>query len=645
MLVIVATWFGGREARADVAYFADPAYLDELIARAESLGLAEEPGWQALGHYRPRWLGLGRRSLIDSEGFFLADDGKHVPESELVATLRAFFAPAVVPDAAARDQAVAQHPQCAFVARYRWLKSRLKFDPERLPERACEAFEVWLATIDASSVTLIFPAAYLNNPASMFGHTLLRFDRADQAEETRLLSYAVNYGANTGTDNGLLFAVLGLTGGYPGTYSVEPYYNLVKRYSDLENRDIWEYQLDFTPEEVERMLAHLWELRGQYSDYYFFDENCSYQLLFLMDAARPMLGLVDDFPLHVIPIDSVRSVLRREGLLRQSVFRPSAETRIQQGLVAMTVAERALVRELAEGEIAPEQASQSGLTPTRVAAVLELAEAFVTYELRTGNLDREVAAGRAWSLLAARSRVDATSDQPPVAVPQTRPDQGHGSARVAFGVGSRDGSLFQALRLRPAYHDVLDPGGGFAPGAGIEMLESELRHYQGDNTLVLERLTFLGIRSMAPRDALIRPISWKLDLGLRRVRVEDGDEQGALVATAGGGAGLSYRLGRRGIWSTTLDASVGGGEECEETCSVDVGPAVSLLWPMSDRATLAATGSYRLRFGERLRDAYEMRLGQSYGLTANLAIKLELALEDEGGGLQPELLSTLNWYF
>jgi hypothetical protein len=40
-----------------------------------------------------------------------------------------------------------------------------------------------------------------------------------------------------------------------------------------------------------------------------------------------------------------------------------------------------------------------------------------------------------------------------------------------------------------------------------------------------------------------------------------------------------------------------------------------------------------------------LRLGQSYGFAADLAIRVELALEDEGGGMQPELLSTLNWYF
>ena len=64
--------------------------------------------------------------------------------------------------------------------------------------------------------------------------------RAGQDERTRLLAYAVNYGAVTGQDVGLMFAVHGLTGGYRGTYAVLPYHAMVRQYTDYENRDIWE---------------------------------------------------------------------------------------------------------------------------------------------------------------------------------------------------------------------------------------------------------------------------------------------------------------------------------------------------------------------------------------------------------------------
>jgi len=617
---------------------ADNPYLDTLIEEAATSDLANKPGWRALIHYRPDWLGSGYHSLIDNPAFFLADQGKTDPRAELEATLSAFFAPP-------KEAEEAQHPQCGYVARYRWLQDQLGFDPSKLPEQPCPRFETWAETIGADSVTLIFPAAYMNNPASMFGHTLLRLDRAGQTEETRLLSYAVNYGAETGTDNGLLFAVLGLTGGYPGTYSVEPYYELVKRYSDIENRDIHEFELNFTEEEVARMVAHLWEMRGHYSDYYFFDENCSYQLLFLFDVARPSLDLAGDFALHVIPVDSVRSVLERKGLFKSTTFRPSGQTEILQGLAGLDADEQGLVRDLANGVLKPDGDAVQNLPPARQAAALELGEAFVGHRMETGDLDRDVAAERAWSLLAARSQIEATSDQPPIAAPETRPDQGHGSARLGGGFGFRDGRAFGSFRLRPAYHDDLDPSGGYVPGAAIDFLAFELRHYDGDDAITLESFTGVGIRSMTRRNVLFQPISWTLKAGLERMRVEDTDEEGALVAAFEGGAGVSYGLGDRDIWSMTLDFGVTGGEDCDQTCSFNAGPALSLLWPITDQVSLTARARYQLRFGEETRDRYEVRLGQSYAFSPNLAIKLEAGLEDEGSGTQPEVLTSLNWYF
>jgi hypothetical protein len=88
----------------------------------------------------------------------------------------------------------------------------------------------------------------------MYGHTLLRIDARDQDERTRLLAYAINFAADTDEKNGLVFAVKGLLGGYPGTFSVLPYYLKVREYGDLENRDLWEYELDLSPPEVDRVL-------------------------------------------------------------------------------------------------------------------------------------------------------------------------------------------------------------------------------------------------------------------------------------------------------------------------------------------------------------------------------------------------------
>ena len=64
---------------------------------------------------------------------------------------------------------------------------------------------------------------------------------------------------------------------------------------------------------------------------------------------------------------------------------------------------------------------------------------------------------------------------------------------------------------------------------------------------------------------------------------EGRDQRGDRCRMAAAGQGLRIEGGAGGVnWLEV-------GEDCDDTCSVNIGPAVSLLWPMSDRATLAAT--------------------------------------------------------
>jgi hypothetical protein len=98
------------------ALTADPVYVESLVQRAKASGLARDPMWLRLVHYRSSVFG-GHSSEADARSFFLAEDGKGDPEAELVATLRGFFGPE--PKDARLD-----HPYCRFPARLAWLNSR-----------------------------------------------------------------------------------------------------------------------------------------------------------------------------------------------------------------------------------------------------------------------------------------------------------------------------------------------------------------------------------------------------------------------------------------------------------------------------------------------------------------------------------------
>ena len=321
-------------------------YLAELKETAARRRLQDDRYWDILLFYKPA--AGGRKSLVDDPKFFLAPDGKHDPGTELTATIEAFF-----------DNTLSPPARCRFPARYEWLKGTLPIDETRLPATECPRLDNTLRIINAKSASLIFSSGHMNAPASMFGHTFLRLD-GDY--ESPLLSYAVNYAATIDRrDGGVAYAFKGLFGFYPGYFSILPYYTKVREYASMEQRDLWEYRTNLTEAEVRRMTLHVLEMEGIYSDYYFLDENCSYDLLFLLEAARPSVDLTDRHRgFFVTPIDTLRSVLAA-GLIDNVVFRPSEARKIRRKAEGADPAEIDLAKALASGDAAPRRRRLEGL--------------------------------------------------------------------------------------------------------------------------------------------------------------------------------------------------------------------------------------------------------------------------------------------
>jgi hypothetical protein len=507
---------------------ADSGYLDELIHQSRRQALADHPEWRRLLHYEPRLLLPGVESLVDSSNFFHSPRGKFDPQAELDATLASFFL-------TVEETPERQHPQCAFVARYHWLKRHLNFDARRLPPQPCARFNDWRRSLDAHEITLVFPAAFLNSPASMYGHTLLRVDAKSQNERTRLLAYSISYAATTDETNGLIFAVKGLFGGYPGKFSTAPYYLKVREYTDIENRDIWEYRLNLTAEEIDRLLMHVWELGPTYFDYYFFDENCAYHLLSLLEVARPGLKLTEQFRWWAIPSDTVRAVAQTPGLLREAVYRPAALTVMRHRMHYMPEQQRLLAKEIAERKVTVDDKTLQSLAPETQARVLELAYDYFNYLRMRGDSQAEASLQHGHELLLTRSRLSVPADLSMPAAPTVRPDEGHRSARAGIGFGRDHGRNFLEIDLRPTYHGLMDDENGYVRGAQTEFFHTRLRLYEAESKVRVEEFTPISIISLSPRDEFFKPISWKAGIGWQRRVAPDGTEPLSLQADVGGG--------------------------------------------------------------------------------------------------------------
>lgn len=445
-------------------------------------------------------------------------------------------------------------------------------------------------------MTLVFPTAYLNNPASMFGHTLLRIDAHERQTGSGLLAYAINYGANTEGEGGALFMLKGLTGGYWGYFSIAPYYTKVREYSDLQDRDIWEFRLDLDAEEVRRVVEHLWELRGVRFEYYFFSDNCAYQLLTLLDVARPSLRLAEQFEAWVIPADTLRA-LADSGILGEAVLRPAAGTRLGARALDMDAAQVSLARALAEAPSGAGNANLARLEPHQQVAVLGLAYDYAYYQHLAGR-ERPASAARLDTLLRARARLDVPAAPPPAVAanpPMVRPDRGHRSAMASLGLGRSSADSYQLLRVRPAYHDLLDPGAGYKRGAQINLLDLTVRVTAAEETLDLQDFTLLDIVSLAPRNRLLRPLSWQLSAGWER-KLSPLDEEPALTGQLEGGAGLAWAPGAGSTLFAMGVLAIDGDSDFEQGYALGPGLRAGAIWspaPSWNAGLFAGLVSYR----------------------------------------------------
>ncbi|MCI0749222.1 MAG: DUF4105 domain-containing protein [Nevskiales bacterium] len=513
----------------------DAVYLLELQQTARAERLAEQPYWHRLLHYRANRLLPGVTSIVDSPIFFLAPRGKTDPQAELEATLASFFSDAL---------RLEEPTQCRVRARYQWLKERLRFDPTRLPGQTCEFHDQWMAALNPASVAMVFAANDLNSPATMYGHTLLRVDGRGQTPDEPLLAYAVNYAAAVATDrNPVTYTLQGLAGGFVGEYSLYPYYEKVRQYARINHRDLWEYPLDLTPVEQQRLLWHLWEMRGVGSDYFFLTENCSYMLLSLIETAREDLKLTDEFhdPIsYTMPVDTLR-VLRDAGLLGEPVFRPSLARTLEHKLQDLSVPGVDWVLDYAHGRAGLEDARQSQGEPYDRARLLETTHDYLYLQFQEDPAKREAGLSRARDVLVARSRIPEKAAFSPVPVPSMRPEQGHETSRLDLGVRSDPEHTAAVFRVRAAYHDRLDPPGGYLAGSDLEFMDLAFLVRAGDVEVAEARL--VSVQTVAPWSRAFKPWSWQVNTGLRRFALEAlaSDPQHRLGFYLDGGAGFAVR--------------------------------------------------------------------------------------------------------
>lgn len=575
---LVLSWVTHPSITQAAEPLAQPFVIEQIQQRAHLSKVADSREWLLLGHYRKRLLVPGYKSEIDGVSYFLSPNGKVNPQAELDASLAAFAQPIT--------KGNDNHPQCRYFARRNFLFDRLAIT--EIPKIDCPLHANWKKELDVVGASVIFASSYLGNPASMFGHTFLKLHSRSNKSDRDLLNYGVSFAADTGKDGGAGFAVRGLTGGYHGGFTLLPYHQTLQEYTNLEGRDVYEYSLNLTQAELDRMLDHLLEVQNTYFDYYFLDENCSYQLLSLLEVARPSLQLTNKFTYFVIPADTVRRLVANSNLVKEIKYRPSLETELYTAASTLSEEQRVLTKELVKSERPPIQLAE--LSTDEQVKVYDGALKYVSL---LAFEEPKQWKNQTYQLESKRAQLGVVSPQSFSTAPP-RPEEGHDSSQLGLGFGVRERKQFIEYHARAAYHHLLSDETGYLPNSQLEVARLSARTYlQPREKTLFHELAIVDVIALAPWSSYFKPLSWRANIGFTRLPDQPFDRPMAFVAEGGVGTTIALEDSHNQLWFTFVQLHTEVAPDIEKNARTGAGiQSQFLLKPFS---FMRATGGIEYR--------------------------------------------------
>lgn len=491
-----------------------PSAISKAIQEKKHL----DQQWLNALHYKKGWL-FGLSSEADSDSFFFHKDGDSNPKLEFEASMNALIAPL--------SGDPNKHAQCRFPTRTKIAKRLIPSLSSKLNIK-CPEYEKFKSKISAKSASLVFSSYYLDTPASAFGHTLMRFSKykdPKEGESFELLDHAVNYSANVTTNNALIYGLMGLSGGFKGEFAFMPYFYKVREYNDYESRDIWDYHLNLTDDELDTVVSHVWEMKQTWFAYWYLTENCSYHMLSLLDVANPKWRLAERNPYFVVPVDTIQTVKETPGLLKEVRFRPSKRRTVKYRLAQMTAKEKELFDTQAKDFTKP--IDLEALDNESKANVLDATMDFLDYKYSEEILMNN-STPSTWKrkFLIARSKLGLKSEKIDMPFPtKEQPQIGHKSRRIAIGAGSAGlNDDFALVEYRFTLHDLLDNPTGHNKDAWMEMGNFKFRYHpeverRGNSSMFrFDEFSLFHVVSLSPLEQYFSTMTWTARVGSKIVK-------------------------------------------------------------------------------------------------------------------------------
>lgn len=257
--------------------------------------------WKNLLHYD------NEKSVINKESnFFLSSDGFKNPQAEYLATLKA-----ITENIKQQDN----HAICKYPARFDYILHSLNLKKQDFNLPICKDYQEYRKKVPIDSVSVVFAAESNRSPSSMMGHAFLKLQGTN---EKGLKEHSFSYFAAFNIENSLQFYIDIITTGIDGAYILSPYKYKIDEYLIGEKRSLWEFDINLTTEEIERLKSHIWELKGHNIKYSLVSHNCNTAVVSILTTANPEFKTSNIKP-FITPVEYLKELYNKQKIKKISI--------------------------------------------------------------------------------------------------------------------------------------------------------------------------------------------------------------------------------------------------------------------------------------------------------------------------------------
>jgi hypothetical protein len=483
-----------------------------LIDSALSKKLYHNPVWQSLLHAKD-----GKSNIFDPNFLLSSDD--FTLKHELKKTIHFIF-----------GSNSSAESYCRFPARYLWLSKQLGLPDVDLSK--CLAFKEFTEKAPIDDVSLIYASENLVSPSSMMGHIFLKIEGVNA--EKKLTEHSLSYFTEVRGINVPKLLFESLVTGKEGYFALNPYVDKLKYYLQEEQRNVWEYHLDFSPFQIQLLQAHLWELKQTKLSYFFDDYNCATFTFYVLSVAES--DLLQKLPRVVSPLD-VAKAAEQAGLIDEVLLTPSYKwkTRMLQEAVPTKIASQ-VKHAVDSGNLTSNFLSE--LNEQDFFLSIELYHSYSKYLYEVGSINKLTMnsllkqAEKINEVRKADFVIDISNYKNPLKTPA--------DSQLYTGLVNIEGDSLVKVGILPAAKTIEDDNRQFFAETELRIFDLSVLIDIEKRRIRLNEFKLYSVSSLIPYDELTGGISGRFSIG-----AEDHYNKNLVRGSAfdvSGGLGLSYNL-------------------------------------------------------------------------------------------------------